>query len=99
MSLHESQSLTIEMQACRSRAFVAYLAPLVRDAFAGEGPAWSADNLYRILTRVEPGFIRVDADEVTYPAHVLVRYELEKAMIGDRMRIDDLPGAFNDGIR
>ena len=99
MTLHESQSLLIEMQASRTVEFVSYLAPLVRDAFGGEGPAWSVENLHRIYTKVEPGFIRVDADEVTYPAHILVRYELEKALIAGSLRIDDLPTAFNDGIR
>jgi carboxypeptidase Taq len=99
MTLHESQSLLIEMQAGRSREFVSYLATVLRDAFGGTGPAWSAENLYRICTHVEPGFIRVDADEVTYPAHILVRYEVEKALIEDRLRIGDLPAAFNDEIR
>jgi carboxypeptidase Taq len=46
-----------------------YLAPLLREAFQREGPAWSADNLYRNVTAVKPRLIRVDADEVTYPAH------------------------------
>ncbi|HEX2553511.1 MAG TPA: carboxypeptidase M32 [Microvirga sp.] len=99
MTLHESQSLLIEMQAARSREFVSHLAPLLRDAFGGEGEAWSADNLHRIYTRVEPGFIRVNADEVTYPAHILVRYEVETALIGGDLAIEDLPEAFNDGIR
>ncbi|WP_201838527.1 carboxypeptidase M32 [Microvirga zambiensis] len=99
MGLHESQSLLIEMQACRSREFVTYLAPLVREAFQGEGPAWSPENLHRILTSVEPGFIRVDADEITYPAHILVRYKLEKAMIAGDLQIQDLPSVFNDEVR
>ena len=52
MTMHESQSLLIEMQACRSREFVEFLAPLVREAFDREGPEWQADNLHRRLTRV-----------------------------------------------
>ncbi|WP_414472134.1 carboxypeptidase M32 [Microvirga sp. M2] len=99
MSLHESQSLLIEMQACRSREFVTYLSPLVRETFQGEGPAWSPENLHRILTRVEPGFIRVDADEITYPAHILVRCTLEKALIAGDLPIEDLPSAFNEKVR
>lgn len=99
MTLHESQSLLIEMQAGRTREFIAFLAPLVRDAFGGDGPAWEAENLYRLTTKVEPGFIRVDADEVTYPAHVLVRYDVEKALIAGELEIGDLPGAFNEGVR
>ncbi|HEX7969920.1 MAG TPA: carboxypeptidase M32, partial [Stellaceae bacterium] len=76
MSIHESQSLLVEMQACRSREFAEFSAPLLRDAFGGRGPAWTAENLYRLNTRVERSLIRVDADEVTYPAHVILRYRL-----------------------
>ena len=96
MSLHESQSLLIEMQVCRSPAFAAVLAPLVQQSFGAEiAPA----DLYRAGIRVRPGFIRVDADEVTYPAHILVRYELERALIAGDMQLADLPGAFNAGIK
>jgi len=90
-SLHESQSLLVEMQACRSREFIAFLAPLAAQTFGGEGPAWSADNLYRIYTKVERSFIRVDADEATYPAHVILRYRLESAMIAGDLKLADLP--------
>ncbi len=65
------------MQAFSSAAFASYLAPLAREAFGGAGAAWQPDNLLRLTNRVEPGFIRVDADEVTYPAHVILRYRLE----------------------
>ncbi len=98
MSVHESQSLLIEMQACRSRAFIAFAAPVMGEAFAGQGPAWTADNLYRLCTRVERGFIRVDADEVTYPAHIILRYRLEQAMLADDLAVADLPGAWNEGM-
>jgi carboxypeptidase Taq len=98
MSIHESQSLLIEMQVCRSRPFLAFAAPLIGRAFGGAGEAWDEDNLYRLLTRVEPGLIRVDADEVTYPAHVIVRYRLEKAIIGGTMEAADIPAAWNEGM-
>ncbi|HTS91435.1 MAG TPA: carboxypeptidase M32 [Stellaceae bacterium] len=99
MSVHESQSLLVEMQACRSREFLEFAAPLLREAFHGKGPAWEADNLYRLYTRVERSFIRVDADEVTYPAHVILRYRLEKAMVAGELKLDDLPAAWNAGMR
>ncbi|MGE5442603.1 MAG: carboxypeptidase M32 [Bacteroidota bacterium] len=99
MMLHESQSLLIEMQVCRSRAFLAFAAPVLREEFGGDGPAWRADNLYRYYTRVEPGFVRVEADEVTYPAHVILRYDLERAMVAGELDPADLPGAWNDGMR
>ena len=97
MSIHESQSLLVEMQACRSREFIDFAAPLMAAAFGGAGEAWGADNLHRIYTQVARGLIRVDADEVTYPAHVIQRYRLERALIAGDLAIADLPGAFNDG--
>jgi carboxypeptidase Taq len=101
MSVHESQSLLIEMQACRSRAFIEYLAPLLRETFATGSPAraWDAENLYRLYTRVKPGYIRVDADEVTYPAHVILRYRLEKDMIAGALDLADLPAGWNAGMQ
>lgn len=99
MQMHESQSLLMEMQACRSRQFMDWAAPRLAAAFGGSGPDWGADNLYRLGIQVERGFIRVDADEVTYPAHVIIRYGLEKALIEGRMEVDDIPAAWNDGYR
>jgi carboxypeptidase Taq len=100
MAMHESQSLLIEMQVCRSRPFMAFLAPLLKEAFDGvDGRAFAEDNLYRLYTRVEPGLIRVDADEVTYPAHVVLRYRLERAMIKGDLAVCDLPSAWNDAMR
>ncbi len=98
MSLHEGQSLLIEMQACRGREFIAFAAPLMRSAFGGVGAAWEAANIERIYTRVEPGFIRVEADEVTYPAHVLLRYRIEKALIAGELEVAELPGAWREGM-
>ncbi|MCW5748525.1 MAG: carboxypeptidase M32, partial [Alphaproteobacteria bacterium] len=99
MALHESQSLLLEMQACRGSAFIGFAAPRMRATFGGRGPAWDADNILRLYTVVKPGFIRVDADEVTYPLHVILRYRLERALIGGDMTLDDLPDAWNDGMQ
>lgn len=99
MVLHESQSLLVEMQVCRGAEFLTFAAPLLRKAFKGEGEAWSEANLLRIYARVKPDLIRVDADEVTYPAHVMLRYRLEQAMLHDHLPLDDLPYAWNDGMQ
>jgi carboxypeptidase Taq len=99
MSLHESQSLLIEMQVCRGREFMAFAAPLIRDAFGGAGAAWDAENLYRLGTRVERSLIRVDADELTYPAHIMLRYRLERALIAGEMALADLPREWHRGMR
>jgi carboxypeptidase Taq len=98
MAMHESQSLLLEMQVCRGRAFAGFAAPLLRAAFGGSGPAWDADALYRRQIMVRPGLIRVDADEVTYPAHVILRYRLERAMVADKLAVADLPGIWAEGM-
>ncbi|HEX6240398.1 MAG TPA: carboxypeptidase M32 [Polyangiales bacterium] len=103
MSMHESQSLLSEMQVSRGLPFLRFLAPqLARafpEAYQREPRAFSADNLYRLFTRVKRSKIRVDADEVTYPCHILLRYDLERALIDGRMRVDDLPDAWDAGMR
>jgi carboxypeptidase Taq len=98
MAMHESQSLLLEMQACRSRAFVGFAAPILREALGGTGPAWEAEALYRRQTRVGRTLIRVDADEVTYPAHVILRYRLERAMLAGDLAAAELPGAWAEGL-
>lgn len=90
MGVHESQSLFFEMQLARHPAFIARLAPLL-DTHFGSQPAFAADNLARLYTRVEPGLIRVDADEVTYPAHIMLRYEIERDLIEGKLEARDLP--------
>ena len=98
MAVHESQSLIVEMQACRGREFIGFLAPLAAEAFGGAGEAWDAETLHSLVARVEPGFIRVDADEVTYPAHVILRTRLEQALVAGDLEPRDLPGAWNEGM-
>ena len=73
MIIHEGKSLFFEMQLGRSRAFVNVLAPLLAQAFPAEGrEVFAPENLFKKLTRVEPGLIRVGADEVTLPRHMLL---------------------------
>jgi carboxypeptidase Taq len=97
MALHESQSLIYEMQLGRGPAFTAFLAPKLEAAF-GADPAFEPDSLSRLLTRVRRGLIRVDADEATYPLHIILRYRLEKALLSGDLPVADLPGAWNDGM-
>jgi|TARA_B100000315_G_scaffold255437_1_gene298757 carboxypeptidase Taq len=98
MAIHESQSLLMEMQACRTEEFLHYVAPILREGFpelATDGPAWSVDNLHQHYIRVEKGFIRVDADEVTYPLHIILRFELEQELLSGRLPLTDLPEAWD----
>ena len=98
MTLHESQSLLLEMQAARSEEFIRFLCPVAQRVLGGKGPAWQVDNVLRVYRKVEPGLIRVYADEVTYPLHVILRYKLEKAIISGDLQTQDLPGAWNDSM-
>ncbi len=93
--IHESQSLSFEMQLARSRGFVGLLSPMLAAHF-GNQPAFEPDNLHRLLTRVKPGYIRVNADEVTYPAHIILRYEIERALIEGEIEPDDIPALWDE---
>lgn len=93
MAIHESQSLFWEMQIARSPTFLKMLQPAIVEKL---GPCdrsefFTADNLYRLFAEVKRGYIRVDADEVTYPAHVILRFEIEKDLIEGKMQVKDLP--------
>ena len=96
--IHESQSLSCEMQLARSRSFIGLLAPLLKKHF-GDQPAFDPDNLYRLWTRVQPGFIRVDADEVTYPAHVILRYEIERPLVEGEIEAEDIPALWDEKMQ
>ncbi len=95
MGIHESQSLSFEMQLGRSPAFLALIAPLVKKHL-GQQPAFEVSNLARIYTRVKPGFIRVDADELSYPAHIILRYEIERALIEGDIEAEDIPALWDE---
>ena len=101
MALHESQSLLLEMQVCRGPEFIGYAAPMIRDAFGADGSAaeWSDAALRRRAIQVRRGLIRVDADEVSYPLHVILRFRLEQAMLDGSLPAADLPEAWRDGMR
>jgi carboxypeptidase Taq len=99
MVIHESQSLLQEMQVCRGRAFIQYATPLIQAAFkarvAVQPEAYTVANLVAHYGRVTRSWIRVDADEVTYPAHVLLRYELERQLIDGALSVQQLPAAWD----
>jgi carboxypeptidase Taq len=98
MAMHESQSLLIEMQVCRGDAFLRYLAPLLRDLGGVSGPAWDAKGLALRVRQVARSLIRVEADEVTYPLHIIHRYRLERAMLAGNLQVTDLPAAWRTGM-
>jgi carboxypeptidase Taq len=103
MGIHESQSLLQEMQVSRSREFLTMVAPIVAAAFpeavARRPEAYGVENLYRLYTRVRPGFIRVDADEATYPCHVILRYEIERKLVEGKMEAEQIPEAWDAAMQ
>jgi len=99
MTIHESQALLLEMMIGRSREFFEFSAPLIAEKFMVSGPEWAPENLFRLATRVRKSFIRMEADELTYPLHVLVRYELEKEIFEGTLQVKDLPDAWNEYYR
>lgn len=94
MGLHESQSLSFEMQLAAHPGFAGLLQPLV-ERHLGPQRGFAADNLHKLMTRVAPGYIRVDADEVTYPAHVILRYEIERPLIEGEIEVEDIPALWD----
>jgi carboxypeptidase Taq len=99
MAVHESQSLLLEMIIGRSRSYLSYLQPLMEKHFGVSGAEWHTDNLYRLLNRVQRTLIRIDADELTYPLHVVMRYELENKLLTGELRVADLPDAWNEAMQ
>jgi len=94
MAVHESQSLIIEMQACRSDAYLAWLGPTLHQAFGGSAEPYAVGNLSALWRRAERGFIRTEADEMTYPAHIIMRFRLEQALINGSLEVGGLPEAW-----
>ncbi|WP_257288699.1 carboxypeptidase M32 [Endozoicomonas sp. SESOKO2] len=101
MGVHEGQSLFFEMQLGRSPEFLKLIRPLiVKHLSEGqEDERFSQINLEKIYNRVKPGFIRVDADEISYPMHVILRYEIEKALIEGELLVDDLPQIWDEKMQ
>lgn len=96
MSFHESQSIIMERQVGNSIAFMEFLASLLNDEFGLQGSAYDAENLYKLLTRVSPNLIRIEADEVTYPLHVILRFEIEQEIISGHIKASDLPALWKE---
>jgi carboxypeptidase Taq len=95
MATHESQSLFAEMLIARSPAFLQFAGRFIREQFPTQAGAqmraFESRNLYLLSTRIRPGLIRVDADEVTYPSHVILRYEIERDLIAGTCQVKDIP--------
>ncbi|MGC3982580.1 MAG: carboxypeptidase M32 [Steroidobacteraceae bacterium] len=95
MAVHESMSLLLEMFIGRSRPFMQYLQPMLAKSLGVTGEEWQSENLYRVLTQVQRSMIRIDADELTYPVHIMLRYDLERQLLSGELPVKELPDAWN----
>lgn len=94
LGIHESQSRLWENLVGRSRAAWRFFLPELQQAFPQLGSV-DLDTFYRAINKVQPGFIRVEADELTYGLHVVLRFELEQEMLSGALTLDELPEAWN----
>lgn len=95
MTIHESQSLFVERHIGVTKNFFKWIEPVLFKKF-GSYPELKADNLYKISTAIDTSLIRVDADEVTYPAHIIIRYNIEKALLSGDLLVEDLPAVWDE---
>jgi carboxypeptidase Taq len=98
LGIHESQSRLWENMIGRSRPFWEWALPRANDAFGGALGAFSVNDMYGTMNLVQPGLIRVDADEATYNLHIMLRFDLERALLTGDLPIAELPGAWNARI-
>jgi carboxypeptidase Taq len=99
MAVHESQSRLWENQVARSRGFWRHFEPRWRELFARQSEGVSPDELYLAINAVEPTLIRVDADEVTYNLHIVLRFEIEQRLFSGELAVRDLPRAWAEASR
>ncbi|MGM0706263.1 MAG: carboxypeptidase M32 [Bacteroidota bacterium] len=96
LGIHESQSRFYENVIGRSRPFWQHYYPALQDTFSDALRNVALDDFYRAINRSEPSLIRVEADEVTYNLHIMLRFELERALVQEDLAVQDLPSAWND---
>ena len=95
LGLHESQSRTWENLVGRSRPFWRWFYPRLQDAFPTHFGGVDEEVFYRAINKVQPSLVRIDADEVTYNLHIILRFELEQELIENRLAVTGLPEAWN----
>ncbi len=96
LGIHESQSRFWENVIGKSKEFWHCYWPKLREIYPGLFPDTDAEHFWRMVNRVEPSYIRIDADEVTYSLHIILRFNLERQMVSGELSIDDLPAAWNE---
>lgn len=95
MGMHESQSRFYENIIGRSEPFIHAIFPRVKEVFPEQLPGVDEGMFYRAINKAEPSLIRTEADELTYATHVMIRYEIEKQLIGGTLEVKDVPAEWN----
>ncbi len=95
MGVHESQSRFYENLIGRSRPFIEAIFPKMREFFPEQLAGVTAEQFYRAVNKAQPSLIRTEADELTYCLHIMVRYEIEKQLIGGTLAVKDVPETWN----
>jgi carboxypeptidase Taq len=95
MGIHESQSLLWENTVARSEAFWQWAFPKIQQTFPEKLGSMNAYEFYQAINVMKPSFIRVEADELTYNLHIILRFEIEEALINGTMEVDDIPSVWN----
>ncbi|CCW60912.1 unnamed protein product [Phytomonas sp. EM1] len=98
LGVHESQSLFAEFQLSRARPFIQFLQPKFM-RYLGEQPGFAVENIINIIRTVKPGYIRVAADEVSYPLHIILRYEIERDLVDGTLQVEDVPRVWNEKMK
>ena len=96
LAVHESQSRMWENVVGRSKGFWSWALPQLKATFPDQLGSVDLDTFYKAINKVQPSFIRVEADEATYNLHIMLRFELESEMVAGRLNIADLPEEWND---
>jgi carboxypeptidase Taq len=99
LGVHESQSRLWENIVGRSREFWKHYLPVLKRHFPGQLDDIGLEQFYRAVNRVRPGFIRVESDELTYNLHIFIRFEIEKELMAETLRVDDIPDIWNEKYR
>jgi carboxypeptidase Taq len=99
MGTHESQSLFWERHVGLSMEFWEWATPMLQQTFPEQFHTTSARDVYGAVNAVSPSLIRVEADELTYPLHVILRYNIEKAVIGGKLNVKDIPARWNADMK
>ncbi len=98
MGIHESQSRFMENLIGRSREFISLVLPKMKELFP-QFKDITEEQMYKAVNKVSPGLIRIDADELTYSLHIMVRYEIEKMLIEGDLSVDELPSVWNEKMK